>query len=258
MAAPKRVTIGLEFYAPHADSNSKWIVRKSLGGSWLCEIINDPIEIDGKKYPGEWNGTKKSFLSHEILTSLSMAAMFDGIQDESQKFLQSQKPGAILHYHDGFGQYVRQIVVKDGGVNKLKAIALVGNWDKNHDLPRRSANGTINHPYHVKNILSGELHDRLNCSTTYEHPTFVKPRGGKDSIDPRKLDPINLELPPLEGDAKVASELWQLLEQVQVKLNPETEERRKEGDQFDPATPMKRLRAAFELMEPLLNGERED
>jgi hypothetical protein len=211
----------------------------------------------GKKYPGEWNGTQKSFMSAEILGSLGMSALFAGIHDENQKFLQSQKPGTILHYHNSFGQYVRQIVVKDGSVNKLKPIALVGNWDK-HDLPYRHANGTVCQPYHAKKILSGELYDSLQCSTTYEHPTFVKPGTKFNNIDPRKLDPLSLELPPLEGDAKVATELWQLIEQVQAKLNPETEDRRKEGDQFDPTTPMKRLRAAYELLEPLLNGKRED
>ena len=254
---PKRVTVGLEFYAGYADSNSKWIVRKSLGGAWLCEIINDPIEINGKTYPGEYNGTKKSFMSAEILGSLGMSALFSNLADDNEKFLQSQKPGTILHYHNGFGNYVRQIVVLHEGRMKLKAIALVGEWAK-HDLPMRRANGDISSPYHVKKIQDGELSDRLQCSTTYEHPTFSKPRGGKESIDPRKLNPINLELPPLEGDIKVATELWQLIERVQAKLNPETEERQKEGNQFDPATPMKRLRAAYELLEPLLNGERED
>lgn len=257
MATPKRVTVGMEFYAPYADSNSKWIVRKSLGGAWLCEIVNDPIEIDGKTYPGEYNGTKKSFMSHEILTSLAMVAMFDGIADENQKFLQSQKPGTILHYHNSFGQYVRREVVRVGNVNKLKSIALVGKWDK-HDLPKRYDNGEIYHPFHAKKILTGELDDGLQCSTTYEHPRFVKPGGDANKIDPRKLDPINLEVPPLEGDAKVATELWQLIEKVQAALNPPTEERRQEGDSKDPATPMKRLRAAYELLHPVLNGERED
>lgn len=257
MATPKRVTVGMEFHAPYADSNSKWIVRKSLGGAWLCEIVNDPIEIDGKTYPGEYNGTKKSFMSHEILTSLAMVAMFDGIADENQKFLQSQKPGTILHYHNGFGQYVRREVVRDGNVNKLKPIALVGNWEK-RDLPQRYQDGNVYYPFHANKIITGELDDRLQSSTTYEHPNFSKPMGDARNIDPRKLDPISLEVPPLEGDVKVSAELWQLIENVQSKLNPSTEERRKEGDLRDPATPMKRLRAAYELLETLFGGEAED
>lgn len=247
---PPEVTTKTEFYAVYADSNAKWKVIKRLGGgAWLCRISADNPD---------YGGTEKSFLTREIQQSLAMSAMFEGIHDENQKFLQSQKPGTILHYHNGFGQYVRREVVRVGNVNKLKSIAMVGNWDK-HDLPKRYENGTVYHPFHAKKILTGELDDGLQCSTTYEHPSFVKPRGdGRDKIDPRKLEPISLEVPPLEGDEKVATELWQLLEKVQAVLNPPTEERRQEGDLKDPATPMKRLRAAYELLNPLLNGERED
>lgn len=239
----------LTFYSAYADSNAKWRVIKRIGsGVWLCRIIDNL----------DYNGTEKSFLTEEIQQSLAILVTLQEIHDENQNFLQSQNPGTILHYHNGFGQYVRREVVQVDGVKKLKSIAMVGNWEK-HDLPKRYENGEVYYPFHANRILNGKLDDALQCSTTYEHLNFVKPMGGgRDKIDPRKLEPISLEVPSPQGDEKVAIELWQLIESLQDVLNPSTEERLKEGDFKDPATPMKRLRAAYELLSPILDGKRED
>jgi len=243
----KRIKAGLTFRAHYADSNPKWEVIKSLGGSWLCRITKDELD---------YAGTEKSFLSSEILQSISFAEYFTKALDKDADYLQNQKPGTILHYHNSFGSYVRKEIVLHEGRKKLKSIALVGNWSKN-DLPSRQQNGEIYHPYHVKQILEQELTDRVNGTSIYENPSFVKPGGSNNSFDPRKCDPISLDLPPLEGDAKTSTELWTLLERVQEKINPQTEELRKEGNKFDPKTPMNRLRAAYDLLEPIF-AESED
>ncbi len=233
---PTKVSVGMKFTAAYADSNSMWIVRKSLGKSWLCEIIDE----EGKGMC-DWVGTQKAFLPREILGSLRMSAMWQGIQDENEQFLQSQPEGAILHYHNSQGSYVRrQVVIKDGR-RYLKDIALVGNWDA-HDLPKRREDGSVYMPYHPQQILEGKLNDHLQVSTTYEHPSFVKPgtHRGANLIDPRKLAPISLELPEETPEQKETARQWILIASVQSALNDIPE--------IGPDTPMNRLRLAHAIL----------
>lgn len=249
-----QVKAGMQFRAIHADSNALWNVVHFLGGgSWLCEIVDEPIEIRGRKVSSDWAGTQKAFLANEILGSIDRAASLNRVMDENERFLQEQPEGALLHYHNGFGTYVRQVVVLHEGRKKLKPIAMLGPWFE-YDLPYYRPNGDKAEGYYVKKILEGELSDRLQVSTTYEHPSFVKPRGvvevtgqPRDQIDPRKLTPHKLELDPLVGDKAEAARLWKVVEEVQaaLKLNFPVQS----GiDERDPKTPKRLLLAAFKLL----------
>jgi hypothetical protein len=241
-----KVKKGMKFLYAYADSQSEWEVIDYLGkGSWLCRIGRDNLD---------YSGIEKAFLDRDILGSLNLSRVFANIIDKSKKFLMEQKPGTVIHYHNGFEQYVRQVVVEHEGVNKLKPVALVGKWDK-RDLPSRKPNGEIHYPYHAKQILDGVLSENLNYSTTYEHPEFNR----KNGINPHLSEPINLELPEITGDLLVATKLWKIveeaqsiLEEAQSLLHP-----KERSDVTDPAILIKRLRNVFDLISPLF-GERED
>ena len=58
----KRVKKGMQFRSTLADGNPLWVVKRSLGGAWLCEVVDEPIEIDGKVWTGDFAGAEKSFL----------------------------------------------------------------------------------------------------------------------------------------------------------------------------------------------------
>jgi predicted RNA-binding protein with EMAP domain len=54
------------FRATHADGNPLWLVKAHQGrDTYLCEVVNEPIEVNGKTYDGEWAGTRKAFLGIE-------------------------------------------------------------------------------------------------------------------------------------------------------------------------------------------------
>jgi hypothetical protein len=186
---------GTEFRAAYADANALWRVIKSVGrGAWLCEIVNEPIEIDGKVYDGDYTGTQKAFLTREIQGSIGMAKLFKGYEDEGDAFYASLFPGQIVHYDNGFNAYVRCEVTHD---HELKPVALVGEW-RDFDLPRRMADGSVYLGYYVEHIKEGKTF-HPNASNIYEF-RMQKNSGGwtnEKHIDPRNLAPLSLEVPKL-------------------------------------------------------------
>lgn len=244
-----KVHVGMEFRSIIADCNALWQVKKHLGrGSWLCEVVNEPIVVGNQTCDGEHAGIQKAFLSKDILGSVGLANLFEGIANENERYLQSLAVGAIIHYHHGFGQYVRREVVLHEGQKKLKDI-LLGLW-RPYDLPHRAPDGSVSDSYCVSCVKSGELYDRLQCSTTYEHSSFSRPRGEGTDFDPRKQKPIDLTLPPMTEQQAEAARLWQLLAKVQAVLSQQ-----EAGDQYHPDTPKTRLREAWEQLEIEFNNE---
>jgi hypothetical protein len=113
--------------------------------------------------------------------------------DEVEAWWAAQPLGLILHYHNGFGQYVR-CEVADGEWHSLdgkqegralQPIALIGNWAE-RDLEPTA--------YHAKKIVEGDGLWRANTGCIYEHPSFSPPKGDAASIDPTKLDPLPIKV----------------------------------------------------------------
>jgi len=97
------------------------------------------------------------------------------------------KDNEVLHYHDGFGQYIRcEVVVADHdghtikkGEQCLKEAALVGAW-RDYDLRADS--------YHMKGVREGRLM-KPHISNLYEYSEDLQRR----HPDPRKLEPLQVE-----------------------------------------------------------------
>jgi len=124
-----------------------------------------------------------------IAKAKAFLAQRDGIAalfKHSDNFYASLKPGQLVHYDNGFNNFVRCEVVATAEGNKLKPLALVGKWTT-HDLPRWQDNGEAHFPHHPKRIREGELF-APNESNIYE----ANPKGKED---PRGLAPLSLELP---------------------------------------------------------------
>ena len=212
---PKRVKKGMQFRSVLADSNALWVVKRSLGGAWLCEVVDEPYEIDGKVYEGDYTGTEKSFLSREILASANYEAIFKGIRNDHDSFYASLDEGDIVHYNNGFKNFVRCEVVFDADEqkNKLKPIALVGEWS-NHDLPKRRANGEINNGYHAQKIIDGETFEP-NVTCIFEAGTKGFVNGNRNHGDPRSLPPVDLSVPAMTEEEEQEAVRCQLIGRVQ-------------------------------------------
>jgi hypothetical protein len=219
-----KVEIGTQFRYNYADSNPLWEVKKARGkGTWECEVMPEPVEIpDGKggtiKLEGDYAGNRKVFGTEEIVRSIGMSQFWKQLGNESDQFYARLKPGEIVHYDNGFEDYVRcrVEVAKETttqykkGENMLVPIALVGNWQK-HDLPRRYENGDIYLGYNAEKILQASpFHP--HASSIYENPAFAKER---KKLDPRKLDPIDLTVPPMTPEQEKTAKLWKKVEEIE-------------------------------------------
>ena len=215
MAVTTKVSKGMEFRAVYADSNALWKVLRHLGGgAWLCEIVNEPIEIDGETYDGDYGGEQKSWLSREILGSIDMSSIFQNCADKTEEFYARLNVGDIIHYCDGFGKYVRCAITLAGTVNGgekyAKPIALVGDWKK-RDLPRRSQDGSIYLGYQAERILEPDETKPWRPNVSVVHEGEYQ---GRCPGDPAELVPIDLTVPEMDTKEKEDAQYFRLLSLV--------------------------------------------
>ncbi len=192
-AAKVNPLIGRTFNATVADSQSLFRVASTKGrGVYVC-IVD----------AGEYKGTTRLFATKELESILRVAAAFDAAYARSDDYYAKVKVGDTVHYHHGFGEYVRCLVVEgtDGQGQMLKPIALVGAWK---DPVKRNPDGTLSESYMAQSIRKGAPW-RPNAGCVFEAPEFTR-QGVHTSVHPGTLAPINLNLPALtpEETAQVA------------------------------------------------------
>jgi hypothetical protein len=252
---PTKVEKGLKFRYGHADGNPLWEVKRKLGGgSWLCVILNERFEHDGRMYDSDYAGTEKAFLEREIIGSIGLSAMFDTMRDEGEAWYDSLKVGQTVHYHNGFKQYVRCVVVKGRDVhlakdapdrNVLKATALVGEW-RDYDLPKRGDDGEVIPGHYADMVIKGETF-RPNASNVYEYTKY----GRKTDPDPAKMKPLDLTPPGMTKDQEEAARLWKIVEQVYAAIQLSDDEQKTLGDirtRRKPSTPKLLLQRAYDIL----------
>lgn len=180
----KRVTKGLKFYAPIAETVALWEVKSSRGrGVYLCEVVNVPFEVDGKVYDSDHAGHTDVFLAERILNSINGQRYGEALHAVEDDWYQALKRGTVVHYHAGFKELVRCIVVEAlGGVKALQPVALVGVW---HD------DDLEDDAYHVKKIREGKSW-RPSATCVYESPFFSR---RDENVDPANMNPLTLPEP---------------------------------------------------------------
>lgn len=194
-----KITTGTTFHSTYADSNPLWKVVSSRGGdTWNCVVVDSP----------DWNGTKKVFGGEEIRASIQMAQFWNKIGNDSDSFYQGLPVGAIVHYSNGFNQFVRCQVTKD---KQLLPIALVGEW-KSYDLPSRYNNGEIVLPYHVKNIVEKKPF-QPHASNVYEYSKDLQKRY---TTHPRSLNSLILDVPAMTAEQSRTAHFWKKIEAIQT------------------------------------------
>lgn len=165
---PTKIVKGTRFFAQWADSNAEWEVLTARGRACECVILSE-----------EGYNTKRFFAKEEIVRILEWAAFNQKIHDASGAFFKGLKEGQIVHYNNGFNNFVRCRVVEHEGRNQFLPIALVGEW-KTWDLQPSG--------YHARCIREGEIWTP-HASTVYEAPQYAY----KDrTLDPTKLEPLKV------------------------------------------------------------------
>jgi hypothetical protein len=203
------VKIGTQFRSSYADSNPLWTVTEKRGrGTWVAEINSDELD---------YAGVQSAFTTEQIESSVTWSNAMKKSGDDSNSFFDHLQPGVIVHYSNGFNQYVRcQVTVK----HQLLPVALVGEW-KEYDLPKRQRDGTVYLGYHAQQIKDGKTF-RPHASNVWEY-NLTKTKNqqpmnfGKWS-DPTKMTPMSLEVPPLTDPQKIEALKHQKLNAIRVVL----------------------------------------
>lgn len=207
----RKVTKGMRFRSPYADANPLWETKKSLGKTWLCEIVNEPIEYRGQTIDSDWVGVQKPFLIEDILALVSSLKAMNRLVDSSDQWYNSLPLNTVVHYDNGFGSFVRCSVVGAPKARMLKPIALVGNWHA-IDLPVRRYNGTVSLGVHAQNIAEGKCF-QPHYANVYESPEYTK-----KGPNPVNLKPVDLTVPDMTAEEAEAARLWTLIEEVKEAL----------------------------------------
>jgi hypothetical protein len=195
------VKIGTQFRHHYADGNCLWTVVEKRGrGTWIAEINADELD---------YAGTQDAFTTEQIIASVNWTKAMNKSGNDSDKFFNSLKPGSVVHYHNGFNQYVRcQVTSKQ----ELLPIALVGDW-KEYDLPKRQSDGTVYLGYHAGQITAGKTF-RPHASNMWEY------RGARQTgdIDPTTLVPLSLEVPKMNPKQALEAAKHQKLNAIRALL----------------------------------------
>ena len=196
------IKIGTKFRHHYADGNCLWTVTEKRGrGTWIAEISADD---------SDYAGVHGAFTTEQIEGNIRMAKFWAKSSNDSDRFFDTLRPGSIVHYSNGFKQYVRCQVTQD---HQLLPIALVGDW-REYDLPRRQRDGTINLGYHAAQIKTGKTF-RPHASNVWEYNLTKskdhQPCNFSKWEDPSDLRPMELEVPPMTGPQKVAALKYQKL-----------------------------------------------
>jgi hypothetical protein len=217
MGRPASVKIGTTFRYTHADSNPLWKVVASKGrGCWVAEIVNEPVEIDGKLIDSDWVGHTKVFGNEEIASAVKSDNFWKQSRDSHAGFYASLKVGQIVHYCNGFEDYVRCEVVNVDGKNLLKPIGLVGKWGT-HNLPSRNPDGSIYYSYHAGMIVKGSTFEP-NYSNIVESPSH-RARPGYSASEVVVLPVIDISVPEMTPGKKKVADALALRSKIQTVLD---------------------------------------
>jgi hypothetical protein len=158
----RRIRVGTRFSYAYLDSEPTWEVVEVLRrGVYRCHVVAD-----------EWQGTERVFAREEVERALALQARQEEDDRRQKDFYASLEMGQVVHYHDGFGCFIRCEVVRApegdrfvrAGDICLREIALVGAWrayDLEPDSFRRRSLGKLMRP-HALNV--------------YENPRATDPR----------------------------------------------------------------------------------
>jgi len=201
--------VGQTFRSTYADGNPLWrVVKKAGPQAWQC-VIDEYYEIDGKTVPCDFFGTVKLFSTKEINGSKNFENLWEQLATHCDNFYNTLNTGDIVHYNNGFNEYVRCNVLPD---KRLMPVALVGNW-KQWDLPQRRQDGSIYNGYHADCILKQQPF-QPNATNIYEYQLANKTTRA-DSLDPRPLPAVDLSVPDMTPEQNETAQNWQHVQQLQ-------------------------------------------
>lgn len=175
--------VGEVVYFPQGDGSAAYMV-------WCerpFELVHLPIHDAWRLPEAHERGLRLSDVVPQIEFNRKMKAKAEA----DDEWWDSQEVGTILHYHNGFGEFVRCEVVdgpwasglsgEEHTSKHLQPVALVGEWRRHNLRPEG---------FHAKKVLNREGGWRPNTGNIYEHPDYV---GSSDKgINPTDLPALEI------------------------------------------------------------------
>lgn len=202
-------TVGKIIYFPIADGSAAYMVWKEKPLQLLHLAIHDAWSIPA----AHARGIKLA----DVRAMVDRADAWTDLFAKGDDWWASQPVGTVLHYDNGFEQYVRGEVVQIDGKRMLRPTALVGNviplgatteqrlergWGTT-DIVGRTAWGEVKYGYHARKVMDGEAW-QPSTSCVVESPEYNAERR---KVDPRGLPAIDFDaLLPQPDEAKLAAE----------------------------------------------------
>lgn len=213
----RQIKVGDTFRSTYADSNALWRVTRSMGrGVWEAIIDEPDFEFQGRMIPGDYNGVVDVFKAEHIRRCMAWQDMFTNLADEQTAWFESLPVGTVIHYCNGFEQFVRgEVVVMTEAnteartnsrdrlgqkgllptalVGSIKAPGQRGGWFQS-DIVSRGADGKVRYGHHAKRVIEGNGAWQPSITCIYEHPEATNYNRPGDP-DPRTLPAIDLTPP---------------------------------------------------------------
>lgn len=208
-AKAKGVLVGRFIQHPFADSHATYTITRELG---------DKIEIEVSDVGDAWVlpawGKKARIARSKVEGFLRQRDAWAEMATQEADWWAQQLVGTVVHYYNGFNQYVRGAIIVHEGEKKMMPIAMVGDW-REHDLPRRQPDGSIDYGYHAGQIAN-QTPMRPNASNMYECPDH-----GKRGDDPRKMRPVLFAVPEMTEAQQKLAILTKKIEAIRAMLDYE-------------------------------------
>lgn len=185
------------------------IARFVVGDGFAQYLVwkEKPLTLVWLEVGDKWQAsaaTLRGFRLTDLQQQIARDQFWADQQRQKNTFYDDLPIGAIVHYHDGFAQFVRCERVKGEVGERLRPIALIGNW-RQHDVAIHRG-GRVDLGYHVKCILErncfephpSNIWEQLDEGTRAHVMRGCQP-GLKYEVpfDPTTAEPWSLEPPPL-------------------------------------------------------------
>ena len=206
LAKQRGELVGRYVTHPHADGQAVYVITDQSGKS----VTVGWVDVDDAWVLPAW-GKKARIPTSKAQQLIGAREFYDNLANDSGDWWASRKVGETVHYHNGFGTWVRGVIVNENGENRMRPTALVGPW-KQFDLWTRSATGEIRWGYHVERIKTGE--------TFKPHASNMFENGWNRDGNPTKLTPLEFTPPEMDANEEKLARLMKFREKVLEALNP--------------------------------------
>lgn len=160
------VKVGDTFRDSYADGYLNFTVIEVTGKFILAESDNDP----------DWGVVEKAYTVRQAEGLIGWSRDEDARTRKHADFWKDLVADQVIHYHNGFGEWVRGVVVVVNGERRLQPTALVGKWN----------DGTW--PYYWAMIKRGNGAWQPNVGNVYESGEWGR---GDSHGDPRTMESLD-------------------------------------------------------------------